>query len=90
MDMEVKWKWKCYGLTTTDHGNGNGIGKWKMLMKDGTMEMKNEMKWKTCRQCFAYSVNHSMDLGIGNDAKVNEKYSLLVMAICGLVIMQDG
>ena len=48
------------------------------------------MTWKTCRQCFTYSVNHSMDLGVGNYANVNETYSLLVMVICGLVIMQDG
>ena len=53
----------------TGDGNGIGNGKWKMLTKDGTMEMKNEMKWKTCRQCFAYSVNHSM-AGVGNYAKV--------------------
>ena len=30
------------------------------------------MEWKSCRQCFTYSENHSMDLGVGNYAKVNE------------------
>ena len=29
------------------------------------------------------------ELGVGNYAKVYKKYSLLVIVICGLVIMQD-
>ena len=49
-----------------------------MLTKDGTMEMKNEMKWKTCRQCFTYSVNQSM---AGLVSEITQKFEQKILFI---------
>ena len=51
------------------NGKHNERSKWK----NGKIMVKwKQKKLKSCKQCFTYSENRYMDLGIENYARVNE------------------